>query len=112
MIVSHHGLNGIGNKMMSNHLRHPQPFREGSLSPVFTGISIHAALSNLRFPQRNQVADFPQAICYNRRHCWGNAQSSVNFEVAGKIVQRNSRRMIFDFAGKTKVVDYRAIVRP
>jgi hypothetical protein len=36
----------------------------------------------------------------------------VNFEVAGKIVQRNSRRMIFDFAGKTKVVDYRAIVRP
>jgi len=30
MIVSHHGLNGIGNKMMSDHLIHPQPFREGS----------------------------------------------------------------------------------
>jgi hypothetical protein len=30
MIVSHHGVNGIGNKMMSNHLSRPQPFREGS----------------------------------------------------------------------------------
>lgn len=28
MTVSHHGLNGIGNKKMSNHMRHDKPLRE------------------------------------------------------------------------------------
>jgi hypothetical protein len=41
MIVSHHGLKGIGNKSTSNHKRHP-PFREGFVSSplIFAGISI------------------------------------------------------------------------
>jgi hypothetical protein len=31
MTVSHHGLNGIGNKKMSSHQRHDRPFRKGSI---------------------------------------------------------------------------------
>jgi hypothetical protein len=42
IIVNHHGPKGIGNKMMSNHLRHPQLFHKecGSLPHVFVGVSI------------------------------------------------------------------------
>src|SRR6266478_7536836 len=59
MIVSHHGLNGIGNKSTINHKRHDQPFREGdgASPPVFARISIverglketHGRLSESQF---------------------------------------------------------------
>jgi hypothetical protein len=53
MIVSHHGLKGIGNKSTSNHTRHDEPFREGDGSPqlIFAGISIaefYAVLTTLK----------------------------------------------------------------
>jgi hypothetical protein len=50
MTVSHHGLNGIGNKIMSNHLRHNQPFGEGGGSSplVFAGISIIEVVAALK----------------------------------------------------------------
>jgi hypothetical protein len=40
-MVSHQGLNGIGNNRITNHQRHDQPFRgDGALPPVFAGVSI------------------------------------------------------------------------
>ncbi len=44
MILSHHGLNGIGKRITNSHTRHDQPFGagEGALPSGFAGVSICA----------------------------------------------------------------------
>jgi len=58
MIVSYHGLNGIGNKMMSNHLSHPELFREDSSRgrasrAAFPGVAIAVEGSKFRVVEAN-----------------------------------------------------------
>src|SRR6266851_2729033 len=87
MIVSHHGLKGIGNKTTSNHKRH-QLFREGVVSPppVFAGISIVEFTCSLE----ELMGGFRSAVYHHVPGKWGNRPSGFGgFHIDGKAVYQD-----------------------